>query len=210
MLRFTVAAAAGKPVIAGIERPTTEEVLRHAARAKELGAHGVMLTSPFGGRVEQKAIVNHYQAVHDAVDLDVYIYNESVLSGNETSFETLLAIAELPRVVGIKDSADPPCNSAQITALRARGLAYYTGLEQYLGANELADGCVVSLANLEPEVCKAALGRKDASMSAELKRLIQEHNLFADDWYRHVKKALKARGIIESDAILTEPNSGVN
>jgi 4-hydroxy-tetrahydrodipicolinate synthase len=208
MVRFTVAEAPGKTVVAGIERATTEEVLRYAARAKELGAHGVMLTAPFGADVDQRSIFDHYCKVHDSIDLDVYIYHESALCGNETTFATLLAIAQLPRVVGIKDSSDPPCNAEQITALRNHGLAYYTGLEQHLGRHELADGSVVALANLEPALCAAALGTRDLAVKTRIEHMIEQHQLFAADWYRHVKKALKARGIIESDAIVPELAAG--
>jgi 4-hydroxy-tetrahydrodipicolinate synthase len=99
MVQFTVAEAPGKTVVAGIERPTTQEVRSYAARAQELGAHGVMLTAPFGTDVDQESIFDHYRTVHDSIELDVYIYHESALSGNETRFDTLLAIAQLPRVV---------------------------------------------------------------------------------------------------------------
>jgi 4-hydroxy-tetrahydrodipicolinate synthase len=105
-------------------------------------------------------------------------------------------------------SSDPPCNAEQIARLRYHGLAYYTGLEQYLGHTELADGCVVALANLEPALCVAALGASDPTVKIQIEHLMQEHQLFAADWYRHVKKALKARGIIESDAIVLEVTAG--
>lgn len=208
MVRFTVAAAPGKTVIAGIERPTTEEVLRYAVRARELGAQGVMLAAPFGADVDQASIFDHYRAVHDGVDLDVYIYHESALSGNETTFDTLLAIARLRRVIGIKDSSNPPCDAAQIAALQSHGLAYYTGLEQHLGRNALADGAVVALANLAPALCVAALGTTDPAVQTQVQRMIDAHQLFAEDWYRHLKTALQARGIIESAAIVPEAAAG--
>ncbi|MFP3663209.1 dihydrodipicolinate synthase family protein, partial [Burkholderia sp. SIMBA_043] len=86
--------------------------------------------------------------------LDVYIYNESSLSGNETSVETLLAIASLPRVVGIKDSAEAAPDIDLINTLQRHGLKYFVGWEHHLGAGLPADGCVVSLANLEPALCR--------------------------------------------------------
>lgn len=198
MLRYTLAEAGDQAVIAGIERGSTAEVLEYVRKAEELGARAIMLTSPFGAEVDQAAILAHYQAIHDGTDLDLYIYNESSLSGNETAFETLLRIAELPRVVGIKDSSEQPRSPEQIAALQARGLAYYLGWEHRLAGDLPADGNVVALANLEPMLCRMALDRSEPSMRWEISRLSEAYELFSEDWYRHVKLALKARGVITS------------
>lgn len=202
MVGHTLEYAAPRTVIAGIERPTTAEVIELAEVARKLGVGGIMLTSPFGPEVDQASIVEHYRRVHDVSGLAVYIYNESSLSGNETAFETLLAVAELPRVMGIKDSAASARAPSQIEQLRSGGLAYYIGWEHHLAAGVPADGCVVSLANLEPALCQVALRSADPALHAEITRLTSAYELLADDWYRHVKRALKARGVIASDRTL--------
>lgn len=196
MLRFTVSQAQGLPVIVGIERPATAEVVDYARLAQQLGADGVIVTAPFGAGVSQAHIAGHYRALHEACDLDIHIYNESALSENDTHFETLLEIAALPRVVGIKDSVQEGRPAAQIRALQERGLAYYIGWEQQLAGGVPADGCVVSLANLEPALCKVALASADAAVRAEVLRLSEVHALLSDDWYAHLKQALAARGVI--------------
>jgi 4-hydroxy-tetrahydrodipicolinate synthase len=202
MVRATVELAAPRLVIAGIERSTTGEVIEYAYRARGLGARAIMLTSPFGRAVDQASIVEHYRRVHDACGLDVYIYNESSLSDNETAFDTLLAIAALPRVVGIKDSAPNGRDPSQIAALRSRGVAYHIGWEHQLASGLTVDGCVVSLANLEPALCQVAVRCDDREVRAEVARLTEVYGLLADDWYRHVKRALKARGVISTDRTL--------
>lgn len=199
MVRCTLAAAAPSTVIVGIERPTTSEVLAYALQAQHLGARAVMLTSPFGASVDQRSIFEHYRQVHDGCGLDVYIYNESALSGNDTDFDTLLAVADLPRVVGIKDSVPAGRDAAQIAALRGRGLAYYLGWEHQLATGVAADGNVVSLANLEPALCRLGWHSADPAVHAELVRLSDVYALGAEDWYMHVKRALKSRGVIVSD-----------
>jgi 4-hydroxy-tetrahydrodipicolinate synthase len=205
MLQFTLEAAQGRPVIAGIERPTTGEVLVYAGEAAQLGAKAIMLTSPFGGASSQADIFEHYRRVHAGCGLDLYIYNESTLSGNTTGFDTLLAIAELPRVVGIKDSAEGGRDAAQIEALRAHGLAYYAGWEQQLATGLPVDGCVVSLANLEPALCRVALLSAAPAVAQEVARLSDVYALSSDDWYRHVKAALRARGVIASNRTVDTP-----
>ncbi|WP_311767659.1 dihydrodipicolinate synthase family protein [Burkholderia sp. Bp8998] len=198
MLAFTLEHAGDRRVVVGIERPSTEEVIACAKRARQLGAAGVMLTSPFGESVGQDAIFDHYRQVHDAADLDVYIYNESSLSGNETSVDTLLAIASLPRVVGIKDSSEAAPDIGLINALQRHGLKYFVGWEHHLGAGLPADGCVVSLANLEPALCRVAAALGGGVVKSELDKLTTAYSLLSPDWYAHVKAELYARGIIAS------------
>ncbi|HDT1677212.1 TPA: dihydrodipicolinate synthase family protein [Enterobacter hormaechei subsp. steigerwaltii] len=202
MLEATLEQAGALPVIAGIERPTTDDVLIRADQAKQQGAAGIMLTAPFGSLVEQEAIYAHYRTVHDAVDLPIYIYNESSLSGNETTFDTLLNIAALPRVVGIKDSAESARSPEQINALQAYGLKYYLGWEQHLGAGLPADGCVVSLANLEPALCRIAVASTGEVLQHEVKRLTDAYSLLSEDWYAHIKQELFSRGVITSPQVI--------
>jgi 4-hydroxy-tetrahydrodipicolinate synthase len=202
MVRSTLEAAEARAVIVGIERPTTDEVLEYVKEAQRLGARAIMLTSPFGAEVDQSQTLEHYRRVHDACDLDIYLYNESALSGNETTFATLLAVADLPRVVGIKDSGTEVREAGEIHELQNRGLAYYIGWEQHLAKGGPSDGNVVSLANLEPSLCRLAHASADPAVRAEITRLVEVHALSSEDWYRHVKKALEEWGIIGSDRIV--------
>ncbi|SAI73098.1 dihydrodipicolinate synthase [Bordetella ansorpii] len=192
------------PVIVGIERRTTEEVLALAKAAKGQGANAIMLTTPFGTSVSQAAMLEHFRRVHDAADLDIYIYNESNLSGNETELDTLLAIGALPRVVGIKDSPDQPRSADEVRSLRECGMKYLLGWEHQLATGLPADGCVVSLANLEPELCRLASCGRHGLIHAEVERLSQIYQLDRDDWYRHIKAELAARGIIQSQQLVEQ------
>lgn len=199
MVRSTVSSAGGMPVIAGVERPSTDEVVRYAREAEKLGAQGIMITSPFGGEIEQSTIMEHYRRVHDGCGTEVYIYNESSLSGNETDFTTLMEIAGLQRVVGIKDSVEGGRSVPQIRALQGQGLSYFVGWEQLLAKGLPADGNVVSLSNLDATLCR--LGNQTDAMvvQAEIARLCEVYSLDAPDWYRYVKQALKAWGVISTD-----------
>jgi len=221
MVRYTLELVDPRDVIVGIERATTDEVIAYGQAAGRLGARAIMLTAPFGGELDQPSIFEHYRRVHDATGLNIYVYNESTLSGHVTEFETLLALAELPRVMGIKDSIEGPGSAgarsnakgcggsieggrdpAQIAALQRRGLAYYVGWEHHLARGLPVDGTVVSLANLEPALCRLGLRSAEHAVHAEIARLSDAYSLRRDDWYRHVKRALKARGIIGSDRTL--------
>lgn len=202
MVRATLAAASDRTVIVGLERPTTDAVLALALRAEALGARAVMLTTPFGPAVSQGAMFEHYRRIHNATGLDLYLYNESALSGNVTDFDTLLAVARLPRVVGIKDSPEQARTAQEIEALRSQGLAYYIGWEECLAAGLPSDGNVVSLANLEPALCRLAVHLRGQELHDEILRLTRAYQLGADDWYRYLKLRLKQRGVIASERLV--------
>ncbi|MBV4553776.1 dihydrodipicolinate synthase family protein [Pseudomonas sp. SWRI102] len=204
MLELTLAHAQDKTVIAGIERATTAEVIEYAVLAQKLGAQAIMFTSPFAPGTRQQHIIEHYRSVHDATSLDIFIYNESALSGNEKSFETLLAIAQLPRVIGIKDSPSQPRVQSEIERLRSEGLDYFIGWEMLLARDLESDGNVVSLANLEPGLCRMAIATRQTAVGRLVETLNEHFELGADDWYAQVKKELKARGVISTDRVLAE------
>ena len=204
MLGATLDLAGGKTVIAGIEAATTEQVVARAWLAERMGAHAVMFTSPFAPGLTQPQIIEHYRAVHAATSLPLMIYNESALSGNEKTVPTLLAIAALGRVTAIKDSPSVPRTAADIQALRSAGLAYLIGWEAQLAGALGSDGNVVSLANLEPAVCRLATVADQPRVAQWVACLDERFNLGADDWYAWVKRELKARGVLASDYLVKE------
>ncbi|MGC1000985.1 hypothetical protein, partial [Pantoea agglomerans] len=63
---------------------------------------------------------------------------------------------------------------------------------------------VVSLANLEPLLCRQATVRQQPALSHEIAMLNERFLLNASDWYAQVKRELKTRGVIDSDRVLTE------
>jgi len=204
MLQLTLAHAGEKKVIAGIERGTTEEVLEFALLAQQLGARAVMFTSPFTAGISQQDIIEHYRTVHDATTLEIFIYNESSLSGNEKTFQTLKAIAELPRVMGLKDSPSQVRTQAQVDVLQAHGVNYFIGWELELAAELESDGSVVSIANLEPFLCRLASIARQPVLRQHIARLNESYALGDDHWYAQIKRELKARGVIACDRQVKE------
>ncbi|MCF5198684.1 dihydrodipicolinate synthase family protein [Pseudomonas syringae] len=204
MLTLTLRHAGERSVIAGIERHSTQEVLDFALLAQDAGAQAVMFTSPLTPGISQQAIIEHYQTIHDATHMDIFMYNEAALSGNEKSFATLKAIAQLPRVIGLKDSPSLSRPQAQVDAIRQEGVDYFIGWEMQLAGDLESDGNVVSLANLEPLLCRTAAARQQPALSQEVATLNQRYLLNAPDWYAHIKRELRARGVINSERVVTE------
>lgn len=92
-------------LIAGTNAPATREVIRNTERAKEIGYDIVLLATPFYTRPTQEELLNHYQSVLDAVDVSLILYNYPPKDGIEISFELMDALADHPRVIGIKESS---------------------------------------------------------------------------------------------------------
>ncbi|MEM8497663.1 MAG: 4-hydroxy-tetrahydrodipicolinate synthase [Pseudomonadota bacterium] len=92
-------------LIAGTNAPATREVIENTERAKDIGYDTVLLATPFYTRPTQQELLRHYQRVLDAVEVNLVLYNYPPKDGIEISFELLDALADHPRVIGIKESS---------------------------------------------------------------------------------------------------------
>lgn len=92
-------------LIAGTNAPASREVIANTLRAKEIGYDTVLLATPFYTRPTQEELLAHYRAVIDAADVNLVLYNYPPKDGVEISFELMDALADDPRVIGIKESS---------------------------------------------------------------------------------------------------------
>lgn len=203
MVRACVGNAGNKKIIAGIEKATTQEVVAFAKLAESLGAEGVMVTTPFGEHVSQKEMLAHFHKVHDAIGIEVFIYNENSLSKNVVTSELLMEISCLPRVVGVKESMDNDVNPNVLKQLKTNGVTIYQGWENRIVNDELSEGNICSLSNLYPEVCSLAAQTNNAELEATVDKLCTDHRIFEEDWYRHIKAYLFSNGVISTDYVLS-------
>lgn len=92
-------------LIAGTNGGSTREVIRHTEAAAKLGYKTVLLPPPYYCLPSQEELLGHYHAVLDAVDVDVVLYNFPLRAGVEISYDVMDALADNPRVLGIKESS---------------------------------------------------------------------------------------------------------
>jgi 4-hydroxy-tetrahydrodipicolinate synthase len=92
-------------LIAGANAPSTKGVIANVQRAKAMGYTTVLLAVPFYTKPTQAEIVSHFNAVTDAVDMDVVLYSYPGKDGVEIGYEALDALADNPRIIGIKESS---------------------------------------------------------------------------------------------------------
>ena len=92
-------------LVAGANAGSTRDVIRHTEAAKKLGYDAVLLPPPYYSLPTQKELLAHYQAVLDAVDIEIVLYNFPLRAGVEIGFDVLDALAGNPRVIAIKESS---------------------------------------------------------------------------------------------------------
>ncbi|WP_259782372.1 dihydrodipicolinate synthase family protein [Aestuariispira ectoiniformans] len=92
-------------LIAGTNGGSTREVIEHTERAYDLGYRTVLLSAPYYAMPAEDELIKHYQAVLDAVDVNIVLYNYPPKVGVEVTFDVIDALADHPRVIGIKESS---------------------------------------------------------------------------------------------------------
>lgn len=95
----------GEALIAGTNAPATREVIENTLRAREIGYDTVLLATPFYTRPTQEELLAHFRNVLDETNINLVLYSYPYKDGVEIGFDILDALADDPRVLGIKESS---------------------------------------------------------------------------------------------------------
>ncbi|HSU34487.1 MAG TPA: 4-hydroxy-tetrahydrodipicolinate synthase [Propionibacteriaceae bacterium] len=126
LLRVVIDAVGDRAhLLAGVGTFNTEHTLELAAEAAKLGAHGLLVVTPYYSRPPQAGLLEHFRAVADATDVPVMLYDIPGRTGTAIATETLLRLAEHPRIVAVKDAKGDLAASSRVMA--ETDLAYYSG-----------------------------------------------------------------------------------
>ena len=112
-------------VIAGVGTNDTAHSVELAEQAQKLGAHGVLLVTPYYSKPTQEGVLAHFRAVAGASDLPVMLYDIPGRSGIAIVPETYRRVAEDPKVVAVKDAVGDLYRGVRI--MQETGLAFYSG-----------------------------------------------------------------------------------
>ncbi len=105
VVELCVKAAAGRvPVIAGTGSNSTAEAIDLTRHAEAAGADAALIVTPYYNKPTQEGLYRHFRAIHDATGLPIFIYNIPPRSVIDMSIETMKRLADLPRIVGVKDA----------------------------------------------------------------------------------------------------------
>jgi 4-hydroxy-tetrahydrodipicolinate synthase len=202
VVELCVEAAGGRaPVIAGTGSNATEEAISLTRHAKRAGADAALVVTPYYNKPTQDGLYAHYRAIHDAVDLPIVIYNIPGRSVVDMAPETMARLAELPNIVGVKDS------SADIVRPLVTHAACGPEFRQLSGedGNVLAflahggHGCISVTANVAPRLCARLheawrAGRPDEALALHRRLLPLHQALFCETSPAPAKYALSRLG----------------
>ncbi len=148
-------AARQVPVIAGVGSNNPREAISLARHAQRCGADGLLAVAGYYNRPSQEGLYQHFKSLHDATDLPILVYNIPPRTIVDIQPDTLARIAELPRVVGIKDACG---DLGRISHERQRIRKDFTWLSgddiTALAYNASGGkGCISVTANVLPALC---------------------------------------------------------
>lgn len=106
IISTSVREAKGKvPIWIGTGSYCTRQTIEKTRRAKDLGADGALVVTPYYNKPTQEGIYRHYEALANAVEMPIMLYNIPGRCGTNIETSTLLRIAALPNIVGVKEAS---------------------------------------------------------------------------------------------------------
>ncbi|MDQ8032525.1 4-hydroxy-tetrahydrodipicolinate synthase [Bordetella genomosp. 1] len=163
LIRVAVEHAAGRiPVIAGVGANSTDECIHLARHAKAVGAQAGLSVVPYYNKPSQEGIYRHFRAVQEAVDLPTVLYNVPGRTVADMSNETVLRLAQVPGIIGIKDATGDIGRGALLLREAPESFQVFSGDDPTAAALILlgARGNISVTANVAPrlmaDLCAAA------------------------------------------------------
>ncbi|MFE3929364.1 4-hydroxy-tetrahydrodipicolinate synthase [Streptomyces sp. YIM B13508] len=162
-------------LVAGVGTPDTAHTVTLAREAEQAGADALLLVAPYYSRPPQDAIEAYVRETADAAGLPVVLYDIPARTGVRVEPDTLLRLAEHPRVVAVKDCSNDFLAAQKVMA--RTDLAYYAGCDEHNLALRAVGGagCVSTVANVAPSAVRSVLDAFDHGDTAEAVRL--QHRL---------------------------------
>ncbi len=194
-------------VIAGTGTNDTRHSISLSRRAAALGVHGLLIVTPYYNKPSQAGIQAHFEAIADSTDLPVMLYDIPGRTGVPITTETIIKLADHPRITALKDAkAD---FSATTRVLANTDLDVYSG-DDGLTLPLMAAGAVglVSVsAHVAPQQFRALIDAAAAGDFATARRLHFELDPVIRAAMGHVQGAVAVKQILKWQGIL--PNSVV-
>ena len=205
LIRIAVEHATGRvPVIAGTGANSTAEAIELSESAKQSGAQYSLSVVPYYNKPTQEGMYRHFRAIAEAVDLPLILYNVPGRTVADLQNDTVLRLAQVPNIVGIKDATGSMERCSDLLRRAPKDFAIYSG-EDVAGLPLMlmgGQGVISVTANVAPrlmqEMCAAALSGDIARARAANNRLLGLHTkLFVEGNPIPVKWALAQMGLIE-------------
>ncbi len=204
LIRLTVEHTAGRiPIIAGSGGNSTAEAIKLTRYAKEVGADASLQVVPYYNRPTQEGMYQHFRKIAESVDLPIILYNVPGRTIADMSNETVLRLAELPGIIGIKDATGNIGRGTDLIRLADPSFAVYSGDDATAMALMFCGGKgnISVTANVAPRamhaLCEAAMrGAVKEAITINNRLLPLHNNLFCEPNPLPVKWAMTQMGLI--------------
>lgn len=156
IIEIVVSEAAGRvPVIAGAGSNNPTEAIEYSRHAEEVGADGLLHVAGYYNRPHQPGLYAHFKMVHDACKLPIIVYNIPPRAIVDIEVATMAKLAELPRIVGVKDATCDLSRPLQERMLIKSDFSWLSGEDATAVAYNAGggNGCISVTANVAPVLC---------------------------------------------------------
>ena len=210
IIRFVAKLVQGRtPVVAGTGSNYTDHAVEMSIKARDVGADALMCVTPYYNKCTQKGLIASFTKIADATELPMIVYNVPGRTGVNIKPATYEALAEHPRIVGIKE-ANGDISSVADTMARCEGkIDLYSGNDdQIVPMLSLGgSGCISVLSNVLPAETKKICQLWDAGDVRGAAKLQLRYKPLIDALFSEVnpipaKAALAAMGLCSSYARL--------
>jgi 4-hydroxy-tetrahydrodipicolinate synthase len=206
VIRTVAEQAAGRvPVVAGIGTNDTRESINLLEATEKIDVQGYLVVCPYYNRPSQDGIIAHFRAVSEVTDRPILLYNIPMRTGRNIEVNTVVELARIPNIVGIKDASADLDQTMNIIA-RTKNFLVLSGEDHLLFSicSLGGHGGIMASAHVLPgeflELC-------NASRNGDLKEARRLHYhllplvrvMFKEPNPAPAKAAMKLMGVIESD-----------
>ena len=174
IIRVAVEHTRGRiPIMAGAGANSTHEAIELSQYAKEVGADCTLQVVPYYNKPSQEGIYRHFVKIAESVDIPVVLYNVPGRTVADMLHDTVLRLAQVPGIVGIKEATGNIERAAWLLRSVPKGFSVYSGDDGTAAALMLlgGQGNVSVTANVAPramsELCAAAIAG-DARRTAQM------------------------------------------
>src|SRR4249920_847335 len=203
IIRVAVEHARGRvPIMAGAGGNSTQEAIELSRFAKKVGADCTLQVVPYYNRPSQEGIYRHFRAIAEAVDIPLVLYNVPGRTVADMQHDTVLKLAQIDRIVGIKEATGNIERAAWLIKQAPTGFSIYSGDDGTAVALMLlgGHGNVSVTANVAPrlmhELCVAAVeGQARRAAEIQLKLLPVHRQLFCEPSPAPTKWAMARLGL---------------
>ena len=197
------------PVIAGTGSNATHEAITLTQHAKDVGADGALIVTPYYNKPTQDGLYAHYRKIHDDVAIPIIIYNIPGRCVIDMTVETMAKLAKLPNIVGVKDAAGELSRPLETRMAIGPDFCQLSG-DDITAAAFLAQGgvgCISVVSNVAPAQCarlQEAWMEGDLETFAELRDLLLPlaKTLFCESNPAPVKYAASTLGLCSDEVRL--------